>query len=418
MKSILLITEGFPFGHREQSFIHSEYDALAKRFQVFVLAKDYSEIQIQKGYEEISAEKYSDDNKMDRAAVFRKAFAWKEFREELRNAVQSQKTIQEKIGIAHWILYYANLIFSHMKTLRRIILENHVDAVYSFWCKPATVAAVLLKKEFPDLQVFTRFHGADLFNEREKFRWQPFRNYLSEKMDGLFFACEYGRNYFLDHWKKDGAVYYLGSSPCMDLPDNGDRFVLISCSNLIPLKRVELIIRGLASVDQECRIDWFHFGDGELREETEKLAQGLLDSKGNIHFCFMGFMDYEEMLANYQSLSPSLFITTSSTEGGVPISILEALSMGIPCIGTNVGGIPDAVKDGVNGILLKENPTPKEIAGAIEDFYRMGSEEKKRMRQAARKTWESKFNAKVNADLFAENLLRIISLEKEKEQIV
>ena len=57
MQSILLVTDGFPFGHREQSFIHSEYDALARRFRVFILAKDYGETEIQKGYEKIAAEK-------------------------------------------------------------------------------------------------------------------------------------------------------------------------------------------------------------------------------------------------------------------------------------------------------------------------------------------------------------------------
>ena len=410
MKSILLITEGFPFGHREQSFIHSEYDALARRFRVFILAKDYGETEIQKGYEKIAAEKYSDDNKMKRPDVLRKVFSRKEFKAEILCAMQAQKTIREKLGAAHWVLYYANLVFSHMETLREMIRENRIDLVYTYWCKPAAVSAVLLKQEFPGLKVVSRFHGADLYNERERLCWQPFRSLLARELDGLFFVSEYGKRYFAEHWGRDGEVWYLGSAFREELPGGGDRFVLISCSNLIPLKRVELIIRGLAEVDSGCVIQWVHFGDGELREGTEELARELLPSDGNVRFEFRGFLDHEEMMTAYRELNPSLFITASSTEG-VPISIVEAMSLGIPCIGTRVGGIPETIEDGVNGTLLSENPTPQEIAGAIQHFYCLTFEEKTRMKQAARKTWESKFNAENNSKRFTEHLQQMMLSE-------
>jgi glycosyltransferase involved in cell wall biosynthesis len=40
---------------------------------------------------------------------------------------------------------------------------------------------------------------------------------------------------------------------------------------------------------------------------------------------------------------------------GVPLTILEALAVGLPVISTNTGGIPDTIKDGINGIILSEN---------------------------------------------------------------
>lgn len=49
---------------------------------------------------------------------------------------------------------------------------------------------------------------------------------------------------------------------------------------------------------------------------------------------------------------------------GVPLAILEALAVGLPIITTNVGGIPDTIKDGANGIILTEN-TPELLCEAI-----------------------------------------------------
>ena len=62
----------------------------------------------------------------------------------------------------------------------------------------------------------------------------------------------------------------------------------------------------------------------------------------------------------------NVFILPSYYEG-LPISILEAMSYGMPIISTPVGGIPDVVKDGVNGILVKPG-NKEQIWKAIKTF--------------------------------------------------
>ena len=47
---------------------------------------------------------------------------------------------------------------------------------------------------------------------------------------------------------------------------------LVSCSNLIPLKRADLIIAALALLPESIRVDWHHFGDGTEREALAALA--------------------------------------------------------------------------------------------------------------------------------------------------
>jgi len=59
-----------------------------------------------------------------------------------------------------------------------------------------------------------------------------------------------------------------------------------------------------------------------------------------------------------------IYIHTPLGEGGVPQALLEAMIMGKPIIATSVGGIPEAIDNGINGILVE--PDFKEIAESIE----------------------------------------------------
>ena len=80
------------------------------------------------------------------------------------------------------------------------------------------------------------------------------------------------------------------------------------------------------------------------------------------------------------------------------------MSFGIPCIATNVGGTPEIVNN-KNGHLLMSDPSAKEVAKAITDFYNLPHDGKEKKRIAAYKTWKNKYNAEVNYSKFAEELL-------------
>jgi glycosyltransferase involved in cell wall biosynthesis len=63
-----------------------------------------------------------------------------------------------------------------------------------------------------------------------------------------------------------------------------------------------------------------------------------------------------------------LFALASHYEG-YPIAIMEALAVGLPIVATAVGGVPDAVRDGVEGLLVPPK-RPDLLAGAIEALVR------------------------------------------------
>jgi glycosyltransferase involved in cell wall biosynthesis len=70
---------------------------------------------------------------------------------------------------------------------------------------------------------------------------------------------------------------------------------------------------------------------------------------------------YSEVPLDYRKAH--LFITTSVSDG-TPVSILEAMASGLPCIATRVGGIPEWVEDGSTGILIRPRD-PDAVAEAI-----------------------------------------------------
>lgn len=403
MKKILLITNGFPYGVSEQSFIQAEFDTLAKSFDITVFSEGTEPLLVQKGYENIKTIRFEDrtTGKMIGKAVSRKDTIM-----DMADAVKgvnpglAYRRIREITG------YSARACFIE-PALRKAIMKVDPDIIYSFWCTPATLAALRLKKEFPSIKVVSRFHGFDLYNERRPSNRQPFKRIMAKDLDSLFFACECGRDYFEKEWGRKGSVHYLGTRRKNTLTENPDSFVIASCSNLIPLKRVELIIAALGELPDGLKVRWYHYGDGSCRKELEKQAADILGSRPNIDYYFKGFVDNEKLIEAYSVIKPWIFITTSSTEGGAPVSMQEALSLGIPCVGTDVGGIPEIIKDNYNGFLLEATPDSRAIGAALENFYSLSEEQRLSFRKHAYETWENKFDAIRNAASFSQELLNI-----------
>jgi len=90
-------------------------------------------------------------------------------------------------------------------------------------------------------------------------------------------------------------------------------------------------------------------GDGYLREKIEQfIAQNGLNKK--IHL--IGWIPHEDTSFFLQSLK--LLVIPSYTEG-LPNALLEAMACGIPVLATPVGAIPDFIKDGKTGFIMKSN---------------------------------------------------------------
>jgi glycosyltransferase involved in cell wall biosynthesis len=99
-------------------------------------------------------------------------------------------------------------------------------------------------------------------------------------------------------------------------------------------------------------VDFLIIGNGPMEGELKAFCR-VNDLEGHIHF--LGFQD--KVLA-YLSLMDILVIASSSE--GIPYTLLESVSKGVPVVATNVGGISEVIQDGVSGLLV-----PPRDPGAI-----------------------------------------------------
>lgn len=114
-------------------------------------------------------------------------------------------------------------------------------------------------------------------------------------------------------------------------------------------KRVDHLLRAFKIVQNRIsNAELWIVGDGDAKPELEKLVQKL--TLKNVKF-----FGYVEERKKIELLSKSwVFVITSEKEGWGN-TILEANSCGTPAIGYNVAGVKDAIKNGYNGLLVRNN---------------------------------------------------------------
>lgn len=125
-------------------------------------------------------------------------------------------------------------------------------------------------------------------------------------------------------------------------------------------------------------------GDGPLKGELTDYAKKLEVNKRVI---FTGWRsDVADLLNSFD-----IFALPSLSEG-LPVCLLEAMSMGLPCIASRAGGITEVIEDGVNGLLLKENSC-HELIAAVRGLF-ADVEMRKRLGEEARKKVTQEFTPK------------------------
>lgn len=129
---------------------------------------------------------------------------------------------------------------------------------------------------------------------------------------------------------------------------------IIFVGRLDPVKNLSMLVEALALL-KEFSPRLVLVGDGPLRQSLAEKAARL-----NLNCDFAGIVPNEE-LPNWLNAA-DVFVLPSHREGH-PKVLLEAMSCGLPCVGTNVEGIREVIRDGENGLLC--DLTPQDMADKI-----------------------------------------------------
>jgi colanic acid/amylovoran biosynthesis glycosyltransferase len=143
--------------------------------------------------------------------------------------------------------------------------------------------------------------------------------------------------------------YYSRSAPV------NDAWNVVQACRLVAKKGLPTALRAFAAFSQKFPNARFAIaGEGPLLGELQELVRQLRLEKT---VSFVGFLNQSELRRLFENshlfLHPSE-VAVDSNQEGVPNSMLEAMASGLPIVATMHGGIPEAVTDGTNGLLVPE----------------------------------------------------------------
>ena len=147
----------------------------------------------------------------------------------------------------------------------------------------------------------------------------------------------------------------------------------VYCGRLSPEKSLDVVLKSFALVQKKRRrAKLVIIGDGPVQADLESLAKEL-GIEDNV--IFYGHVSHERLIDENLLLLGDTFVTASKTENQ-PMSILEAMSFGLPIVGANSKGIPELIEDQVNGLLF-EPDNHEEMAQCM---LRMANKRRQRKR--------------------------------------
>lgn len=241
-----------------------------------------------------------------------------------------------------------------------VVREHELDLLHCHYAIPhatsAWLAKQMLREEHRDIRVVTTLHGTDITIVGQDPSFHSITKFSIEKSDALTAVSRYLQKETLDAFGCtacridvipnfiDPKVYdrarYAGPGRAQF---DGSRKVLMHISNFRPVKRVRDVVGVFAKTNESVPSVLVMVGDGPDRHDAEQEARRLGVEKS---VKFLGKID---SVAPLLAAADLFLLPTNSESFG--LSALEALASGTPVIGTNVGGLPEVVRNGETGVL-------------------------------------------------------------------
>ena len=404
MKTLIVLSKQFPYGNKEQYIAH-ELGYLAREFdRVIIYPSDHFNPKDEITFQLPSNAVVADLNtalaavpKMRVLMSFFMAYVTEFMRYPLKGSMVRNFRRYKAIYATQYAIGQTLLNFLSSKAIRP------ADCVfYSYWMSASALSLSILKRRGEIKAFVSRAHSIDLYHEhwglRENLEIPPFRCFKQDMADRIYCISRHGADFLatIGIQREKIAVSYLGVDDFGLNPASAEPVpVIVTCSGADANKRVHLLGEALARINKPVK--WIHFGDGVLRDLVLNAVKGsavALDYRGNT--ANSAIRDF------YLRQHVDLFVMLSKVEG-LPVSMMEAMSHGIPVLGTNVNGVPEIVSDQVNGRLLPVDFTPEQIDAVLTEIL-ANPDKGLAWRKAARLMFEERFDAAKNYRAFAREL--------------
>jgi imidazole glycerol-phosphate synthase subunit HisH len=411
-RKLAVMLEGYPYSMGEP-FFHEELKHLMKHFDEVVLVTKHSDrpplFEVPEGIRVLSL-RNNEPTLSSKVRILVRQLVMTLFR-ETRTDLSLNRTPINLLTIKT-ALAYKEHAWRMGKELKELLKESgdRPDSYiwYSYWSNTEAYMLADWKRQGVIGQFYTRAHGADLYAERHPFQYLPFRETIFLHATKVCCISEHGRRYLWNNFPRHShkfILHRLGVASQNPMVHNvSERRRLLSLSGIVPVKNLETLIQALSLWEGEP-IEWHHIGAGSdvnYEKEVRDLASKLLGNKQNVTVHFHGFLPLHEVMERIQEIGPDVLINISHYEG-IPVSMMECASFGIPIIGPNVGGVPEIVVDGSNGFIIRDN-SPEGVHTLMEKFLSLDDDELVAMRESSKIVQETNFDAVDNYRRFARML--------------
>lgn len=250
--------------------------------------------------------------------------------------------------------------------IAEVVNREKLDLLHVHYAIPHAVCAILAKQMCNrDIKIVTTLHGTDI----------TVLGYDPSLTDAIKFGIEKSdvvtavsnalveQTYELIHPDKqietvynfiDERVYQKSDAHHLreEFEIKEDEKVVIHVSNFRPVKRVQDVVETFAKISTTMPAKLLLVGDGpEITRVCKLVREFGLDGQ-------VIFLGKQENLDELYSISDLMLLLSEKESFG--LVALEAMACGVPCIGTNVGGLPEVVEHGVTGFICE--------VGDIEDI--------------------------------------------------
>lgn len=405
-KNLVLLTKGYPFGFSEASFLDEEIKIILENHNIILsVAINGGERRSERSYKGESLV-YQPNNVVSLGLKFK--FYIKIVLPFLLNIFPKfmvYKTSSQNIKhVLSQLLKYLDMAIY----LERIRGSRRVDYFYSYWLDHWNMAACIHKVLFKtEVQVISRAHRFELVKETSKLGFFPFHPIQFKCSDKIVFISTTLRDHYLSLYPafEDKMLFHpLGvKNGVKELNGNdspeGSEYGVVCISDIKPIKNLELVAKALRGTG--LKISWFHFGASKDNDILLNMLRGSSVSYHN-----MGFWENEKLQEFLQNSFFHFLINTSRSEG-VPVSMMEAISCGIPIVATNVGGVNELVCD-ETGILVEGDIDSSALTEVIKEAlvnYKFLGKKRMRVKEFAFKYFNAQNNYTAFSKLFNSEII-------------
>jgi glycosyltransferase involved in cell wall biosynthesis len=290
-----------------------------------------------------------------------------------------------KLGYQVFYFVEACLLAEWMRSKRLSHLHVH-------FATPASMVG-LLATRLEGATLSITVHGPDEFYDAAGYR-------LTEKIEACAFLCaisHYARSQLMKlsgpaQWDKieisplGVEVELFTPRPVREIPG---QFEILCVGRLVSAKGQHILLRAAELLAAQGRDFLLRFvGDGPDRESLEREA-GRPALAGRVRF--EGSVDQEHIRELYATAGA--FALASFAEG-IPVVLMEAMAMEIPCVTTWITGIPELIENGEDGLLV----APSDVEGLAAALERLMDDAplRRRLGESARRRVDEHYNLRKN----------------------